>query len=79
MHRDDLETALKSNCDYRRYQRRHECLYEDGKHPKFYHSFKDLINAIKHSINDIIVLVLKILTNEPKTQCDYYIEYVVTF
>ncbi|VVC40785.1 Hypothetical protein CINCED_3A009403 [Cinara cedri] len=79
VHRDDLETALKFNCDYRRYQRRHEGLYEDHKHPKFYHSFKDLINVNNHSMSDIRVLVLKILTNEPKTQCDYYIEYVVTF
>lgn len=79
IHRDDLETALKFNCDYRRYLRSYKGLHEDTKHPMFYHSFNDLINANKYSMSDLKVLVLKILTNEPQTQCDYYIEYVITF
>ncbi|XP_022180396.1 uncharacterized protein LOC111040696 [Myzus persicae] len=79
VHKDDLNTALKFNCDYRRYTRKREGIYENSQHPMFYHSFSDLLNKTIHPISDINVLVLKIMTNTPKTQCDYYIQYVVKF
>lgn len=78
VHKDDLETALKFNCDYRRYIRRRDGVFENGQHPQFYDSFQDILNQIKYSFNSVRFLVLKILTNEPVTQCDYYVEYVVT-
>lgn len=79
VHRDDLNTALKFNCDYRRYTRKHEGIYENSQHPMFYNSFSDLINRTVHPISDINVLVLKIITKALKTQCDYYIQYIVKF
>lgn len=79
IHSDDLETALKFNCDYRRYRRTQEGLYENGQHPKFYSSFSDLINSTTLHLSDLIVLFVKILTNEPKSQCDYFIQYIVKF
>lgn len=80
IHRDDLDLALKFNCDYRRYTRKHEGLYENGKHPNFYNSFSELLNTTIHPITDIVVLVMKILTNNtPQSQCDYYIQYIVKF
>ncbi|XP_003245025.1 uncharacterized protein LOC100568766 [Acyrthosiphon pisum] len=79
VHRDDLSTALKFNCDYRRYSRKREGIYENSQHPMFYNSFSDLLNKTIHPISDINVLVLKIMTKAPKTQCDYYIQYLVKF
>lgn len=79
VHKDDLDIALKFNCDYRRYTRKREGIYENSQHPMFYNSFSDLLNKIVHPISDIHVLVLKIMTKAPKTQCDYYIQYVVNF
>lgn len=72
-----MDIALKFNCDYRRYQKRYEGFYEDGLHPKFYHSISNLLNEIKLPLTDLRVLVLKILTDVPQTQCDYYISYMV--
>lgn len=79
VHRDDLDTALKFNCDFRRYHRNHERLYENGQHPKFYHSFSDLMNSTRYHLSDLVVLLVKILTNEPQSQCDYFIQYTVKF
>ncbi|XP_015369359.1 PREDICTED: uncharacterized protein LOC107165571 [Diuraphis noxia] len=79
VHKDDLNIALNFNCDYRRYIRKREGVYENSQHPMFYNSFSDLLNKIIHPISDIHVLVLKIMTKAPKTQCDYYIQYVVKF
>jgi len=79
VHSDDLNTALKFNCDYRRYTRKREGIYENSQHPMFYNSFSDFLTTTIHPISDINVLVLKIMTKAPKTQCDYYIQYVVKF
>lgn len=80
VHRDDMDVALKFNCDYRRYSRKNEGIYENNKHPMFYNRFSDMLDRIGiiHSKSVIKVLVLKILSNAPKSQCDYYVEYVVT-
>lgn len=45
----------------------------------FYHCFAALIKNINRNLTDMIVIILKILTKNPKTQCDYYIDYVVHF
>lgn len=80
VHRDNLDTALRFNCDYRRYVRRkRDDDYSDGQHPLFYNSVSDLLNKTVHHISDLRVLVLRRLTRKPKTQCDYYVEYVVGF
>lgn len=79
VHHDDLDTALKFNCDYRRYRQKHEGFFEDGHHPKFYYSFTDLINTSIYRLSDLVVLVVKILTNMPQSQCDYFIQYIVKF
>lgn len=78
VHREDLDTALKFNCDYRRY-RKYGRLYEDGQHPKFYYSFSDLINTTEHRLSDLVILFVKILSNKPQSQCDYFIQYTVKF
>ncbi|XP_025414822.1 uncharacterized protein LOC112686650 [Sipha flava] len=79
VHRDDIDTALKFNCDYRRYTRTRVVAHSDGQHPLFYNSVSDLLNNAGYHISDLRVLVLRILTRKPKTQCDYYIEYLVRF
>lgn len=80
VHKDDLKIALKFNCDYRRYARKRDGgIYENSQHPMFYKTFSDLLNNTTHAITDINVLVVKILTDAPKTQCDYYVQYIVKF
>lgn len=79
IHKDDLNIALKFNCDYRRYTKKRDGIYENFQHPMFYKSFSDLLNNTIHAITDINVLVLKIMTDTPKTQCDYYVQYIVKF
>ncbi|XP_025194725.1 uncharacterized protein LOC112594249 [Melanaphis sacchari] len=79
VHKDDLNIALKFNCDYRRYTKKRDGIYENSQHPMFYKSFSDLLNNTIHPIADINVLVLKIMTDTPKTQCDYYVQYIVEF
>lgn len=78
IHRDNLTTALKFNCDPRRYDRL-SYLEKQRQHPQLHLSFSPELKNGLSPITDYMVLVLKISTNVLKTQADYYIQYVVQF
>jgi len=79
VHQSDLDTALKYTCDYRRYKNGHSSEGEN-KHPRFYPNVQNAIVSRPASmINDSCVLVISKISGNPKTQSDYYIQYVVDF
>jgi len=77
VHASDLETALKYTCDYRRYKNGYNSEGEN-KHPRFYPDLQDAVRSVP-MINDRCVLVVNKISGNPKTQSDYYIQYVVDF
>lgn len=79
VHKDDLQVALKFNCDYRRYQKKSDGFYGNSQNPMFYNSLSELLKKTIHPITDINVLVVQILTKEPQRQCDFFVQYVVIF
>lgn len=81
VHKDDRETALQFCCDFRRYRYTYEGYINDMErnHPIFFSSFHEIMNYTCLPLNCINVLILKTLTQELKSQCDYYIEYLVEF
>ncbi|CAH1708978.1 unnamed protein product [Aphis gossypii] len=76
---NDLETALKYTCDYRRYNRiyRYRC-EATNKHPLFYSNIQSAVSNLS-SFNNGCVLVVNKIPGITKTQSDYYIQYVVDF
>ncbi|XP_001948854.1 uncharacterized protein LOC100168407 [Acyrthosiphon pisum] len=79
VHPSDLETALKYTCDYRRYKNSHSSEGEN-KHPRFYPNVQNaVVNWSSSMINDSCVLVVSKISGNPKTQSDYYVQYVVDF
>ncbi|XP_050544122.1 uncharacterized protein LOC126907100 [Daktulosphaira vitifoliae] len=78
IHHEDRDTAINFCCDFRRYNKTHEG-YQDRKHPIFFSSFQDIIEFTRLPLNSISVLILKTLTNVLKSQCDYFIEYLIEF
>ncbi|XP_050424922.1 uncharacterized protein LOC126836019 isoform X2 [Adelges cooleyi] len=80
VHRNDLQTALKHTCDYRRYTLPFEDVYD--KHPVFHSTFSSLleqVNRYQDNTHNLCVLIISRITSPIKTQCDYYIKYVVEF
>lgn len=71
----NLQTALKYNCDYRRYINSKKYYDDLNKQPLF---FKTVEHALEKCNNCKTILVLaQILCFPLKTQSDYYIQYVV--
>lgn len=79
VHENDLNVALKFNCDYRRYKMVYSSCPEGvNKQPKFINSLSNVAADVSAFLTKSVhLLVLSKIEGTTTTQCDYYIRYVV--